>query len=475
MAPTTSDLRAVAWLLLALLGACAGKDAETADTDGGFPPSGESNATDSERTDSADTTAEQDTSGDTSGDTSDVGGRSCDPLPPAEGPIVTVSPSDVSTIPDILAGAAPGDTIAFEDGNYALSGVYLWVDTPEVTLRSVSGDRQGVVLDGGYVTTEIITVAASGVTIADLTITRAYTHPIHVVSTDAGDTLDTLIYNVHIIDPREQAIKINPHEARVHFPDRGTIACSLIELTDEGRPEVNPTAGGCYTGGVDAHGTMGWTVRDNRIQGFFCPQGLAEHAIHFWRGARDTTVERNFLRDNARGVGFGLASSGEARTFDDAPCGQGTYVGHLGGVVRNNAILARGAALFGSEGGFDCGICFWSACGASALHNTIVSTGDSFSSIEWRFAGSHDLSVFNNLVTHTTRERDGAVADTGANVTLDSLSGFVDAAEGDLHLLSTATEAIDQGQVLPEGACPEDMDGDPRDSTPDIGADEFVD
>lgn len=42
---------------------------------------------------------------------------------------------------------------------------------------------------------EGITVAASNVTIADLTIKRARTHAIHVVSSSSADTVNTLIYN----------------------------------------------------------------------------------------------------------------------------------------------------------------------------------------------------------------------------------------------------------------------------------------
>ncbi|HUT77873.1 MAG TPA: hypothetical protein VM285_09320, partial [Polyangia bacterium] len=356
-----------------------------------------------------------------------------------------------------------------------LGGAYIWIDTPGVTLRSASGDREAVILDGEYETTEIVTVAASDVTIADLTIRRAYTHPIHVVTTAAGDTTGTLIHNVHISDPREQAIKINPG-ADGCYPDFGEIACSRIELTDEGRPHVNPTSGGCYTGGVDAHQAQGWVIRDNEIEGFWCEQGLSEHAIHLWRGCRDTLVARNRLRDNARGVGFGLATEGETREYDDNPCPEagGAYVDHFGGVIRNNAIFASRAELFASAGGFDCGICLWSACGARAVHNSIVSTGDNFSSIEWRFAGAVVIEITNNAATHPLRERDGASATLAGNLEEAGLDLFEDGTGGDLHL-APGSAAIDQGVVLEPGLCDDDMDGAPRDDgAPDVGADEIA-
>ena len=133
------------------------------------------------------------------------------------------------------------------------------LDTPGVSLRSASGNRDAVVLDGDYVTTEIIQVAASNVTVADLTLREAYNHPIHVMSSATADTTGALIYNVHIIDPGQQAIKINPVDS-AHFPDQGVVACSQIELTDQGRAHIRDN---CYTGGVDAHQARGWVIRDN--------------------------------------------------------------------------------------------------------------------------------------------------------------------------------------------------------------------
>jgi hypothetical protein len=342
-----------------------------------------------------------------------------------------------------------------------------------VTLRSASGDRDAVILDGQYTSTEVITVAASDVTIADLTIRRAATHGIHVVSTDAGDTLNTLIYNVRIVDPRQQAIKINPGTAG-RYTDDGVVACSRLEMTDEGRPNIDPTATGCYTGGIDAHQSRGWVVRDNEIEGFWCASGLSEHAVHFWRGCRDTLVERNVMRNNARGVGFGMATSGDARTYTDRPCAEAGsgYVDHYGGIVRNNFIFAGRTELFASADGFDCGVCLWSACGARVVHNSVISTGANFSSIEWRFATSMSVEVANNIYSHALNERDGAAANQAGNVRIGVLDVFVDGPGGDLHLVDTASALIDQGAVLTGDVCPDDIDGELRDATPDVGADE---
>ncbi len=399
----------------------------------------------------------------------------CPPLPPSTGRSVAVGTE--AELWNAVNTAQEGDVILLADGTYNLgqNGHYVWIDTPGVTLRSASGNREAVILDDNYDGTEIVSIIASNVTIADLTIKRAGTHPIHVTTSDSGDTLDTLIYNVHIIDPREQAIKINPHTAQINYPDYGEIACSYIELTDEGRPHVNPTAGGCYTGGVDAHQARGWKIRDNVIEGFWCPNGLSEHGVHMWRGCRDTVVERNVFIDNARGVGFGLATSGDARTYADNPCPEagGGYVDHYGGVIRNNFIFASRSELFSSSAGFDCGICLWQACHATVVHNSVVSTQAPFSSVEWRFDNTY-ADITNNLVSHNLMDR-GGHATLAGNLDSAPLSLFVDGANGDLHLAEDASDAVDQGVSVEAGLCDDDIDGDARPIGParDIGADEY--
>jgi hypothetical protein len=382
--------------------------------------------------------------------------------------------SNVDALVRAVNDATPGDTILIADGLYALNGEYLRVDTADVTLRSASGNRDAVVLDGDYVTTEIVQVAASNVTIADLTLREAQYHPIHVV-TSGGHTLNTTIYNLRIVDPGQQAIKINP-SGDGFYPDGGTIACSRIELTESGRAQVWNINGSCYTGGVDAHQARDWTIRDNEITGFWCPNDLAEHGIHLWRGCRDTVVERNVLGDNARGIGFGLMEGGDARTYPDDPCpgAGGGYVGHYGGVIRNNAIWASDAGLLNSEYGFDCGICLAQSCGTWVGHNSVAATQAPFSGIEWRFAHT-EAAIVNNLLTHNLMAREGGTAQLAGNLEFQPLSLFVDGAGGDLHLAATATAAIDRGVAVTAGLCDEDMDGDtrPAGSARDVGADEY--
>jgi hypothetical protein len=81
------------------------------------------------------------------------------------------------------------------------------------------------------------------------------------------------------------------------------------------------------------------------------------------------------------------------------------------------------------------------------------------------------VTIHNNLVTHAIMLRDGAVADLQGNMSDNpDVSQFVDAANNDLHLVSEAT-AINAG--VPTSVV-EDIYGDPRDGSPDVGADEYV-
>jgi hypothetical protein len=392
----------------------------------------------------------------------------CDPLPAPTGHVVEVS--DVASLVAAVSGAAPNDTILIADGTYSLVGSPLLINADGVTLRSKSGKRDAVVLDGGYDSgagAMPITIHGSYVTVASLTVQRAYYHPIHVESVSA-DIKGTLLYDLHVIDPGEQAIKINGGEpAFTHFADDGVVACSRIELTAAGRAQVRNN---CYTGGVDAHAARGWTVRDNWIEGFYCSAGLSEHGVHFWKGSRDTTVERNVIRDNARGIGFGLGQAIQGRSYADKPCGGAENLGSYGGVVRNNAISAQASGLFGSQSGFDTGIGLEESCGTVVVHNSVASTQPpASSSLEIRFAATR-ATVTNNLLSAAFKVRDGAAPQGGGNAEQAPLALFRDVPAGDLHLKQAGAP---KGIALSPGVADRDLDGAARAlASPTVGADE---
>jgi len=311
-------------------------------------------------------------------------------------------------------------------------------------------------------------VKASNVTVADLTLRRAYTHAVHVNPADT--TIEnTVIHNVVVEDPGQQGIKVN--QSGTAYADHGVIRCSDIRLTDTGRPQIRDN---CYTGGIDAHRTRGWHVHDNHISGFWCDVGLSEHGIHFWQYNADTHIERNTIVNCARGIGLGLLgeASSTPREFEDTSCDDVTdFVEDVDGVIVNNTVLADDPDLFASGFGFDSGIALASACGATVVHNTVYSTSAPFSSIEWRYAGTQNSLVGNNLVSHPMRPRDAEVTLAG-NIETATSADFEDAAGHDLHLAASSS-AVDAGADLEDASPGTDIDQDARDDgAPDVGADE---
>jgi hypothetical protein len=387
----------------------------------------------------------------------------CRPIPSAGANAITIAAADAQALSEAVQRAIPGSTILLADGTYRLRWSLI-VRAAGVTIRSASGNARAVVLDGGYQANELIAIEASGVTIANVTLTRAVDHLVHLVPAPRSTIRGIRLSGLRLIDAGEQFIKANPDAGRTAFVDDAVVECSGFQLTEDGRGHIETLGGtSCYTGGVDVHASRGWVVRFNRFEGLFCRTGfLAEHAVHFWQNARDTIVENNVIVNCARGIGFGLgAANPPLRQWDDVEVAG--YAGHLGGLIRNNVIYADIAE-------YDTGIGLEQARDVRVLHNTVFAgpgATKAFSSIDLRFANTR-ASVHNNLVNNITRRADpGGIATH--NLEGVSAADFVDAAGLDFHLRA-GSKAIDAGLVLDDGG--EDLDGQPRGSRPDIGADE---
>ncbi len=366
----------------------------------------------------------------------------------------TVLVNSVSSLVNAVNAANGGGdkTILIADGYYPLNGNYLRITADGVSVASASGKRAQVILDGNYQTTEIFQIVASGVTISNLTLQEAYYHPIHIMAADDHDVIDTVIRNVHIIDPGQQAIKINQDGAKNYSPNNGLIEGCLIELTDTGRQKVLDINGSCYTGGIDAHHAANWIIRDNEVRGFWCADGLSEHGIHLWSFSANTLVERNRIIDCDRGIGFGLGDSG-----------------HVGGIIRNN-MLYHGP----DHGESDVGIGLESASGAQVYNNTIYHEHAYPNAIEYRFTATTDVTISNNLSNRAITSRQDGSATLAANVTTALPSWFLNTTAGDLHLNGPITGIIDKGIFI--SGLTDDLDKDrrPQGAGIDIGADEYL-
>jgi hypothetical protein len=379
----------------------------------------------------------------------------CGPLPAATGDVVTVS--TVSALQAAVDGLVSGRTILIADGTYALTNTLNVRGVTDVAIRSASGDRDAVVLDGrgmsnaayGNVPHVMAIYDAQRVLIADLTLRDAYFHNIQLHGEDDAD--DVTMRNLHVLDAGEQLIKGSSGGDPGPYSDGGIVECSLLEYTDRARS--------WYTNAVDVLAGADWIVRDNVIRNIRAPEGeLAGPAVLFWRNSLNTIVERNLFIENDRAIALGL-SAPDANSRD----GETTY-DHQDGIVRNNMIYR--------EGGGDIAISANYSRNVEIAHNTVIQNGTfAFGTIEYRF-GSTSGSIVNNLTDGQIWQRDGATATLGGNVTTASPGWFVDAAAGDLHLLATATGAIDQasGSAVTDDY---DTEGRPAGPAADVGADEF--
>jgi hypothetical protein len=394
--------------------------------------------------------------------------------------VVMVEGAGEMSLRAAVSSANAGDTVVLADGTYTLpdagegeySGIY--ITTPDITVRSESGDASAVVIDGAYRShggsTAPITIAASGVVVAHLTVTRSVFHLIHIWAD--GD--EALVHDVHMVDGGQQFLKSSVNEGSV---DAVEISCSQFRMTDEGRDNVwgygasdgNTT---CYTGGIDTHNARDWDVHDNLFQGIYCnadgvqrpahgrfPElrgnmtytgGLSEHGIHMWDSAQGSShnIARNQILNCARGIGIGLVDT--------------VY----GTRVVNNTVYSEHA---GSRE-HDVGIIIERGVDMLVAHNTVyMSHPEAYGSgIEYRFGETSNVTLHGNLSNRDIRARDGAVATEVGNVQAGEDGWYVDATAGDLHLVDCA--AVDTVERHPE--VPEDMDGTPRDATTPVGADD---
>jgi len=374
----------------------------------------------------------------------------CPPLDPVPADAERVGPDQAAELEAILASAAPGSTVALEDGTYVLDR-HIVVTVDGLTLRSVSGDPDAVVITGSPGTIAALQIEAPDVTIAEMTIQDEFEHGLRFKAAATGAS----VVRMHFLDVQSDAIKVDPSGSP--WADGGEIRCSHFALSEAGLALMSSDS----PKGVGLQGTGGWAIRDATFEGFFDPGSLAPPVIAIDHGSFDTVVERLHMRDVELGVKDGLTGS-PMRPLTGYCAG----LSAAGTIIRNVMI-----ATVDSRASLDAGVSLDMSCQAVVVHNTIATVTEPFSSIEWR-AGVTQGLVQNNLSTHPMRDRDGAVAAIG-NIEDAAPTDFVDLLAGDLHLVELA-EAIDQGEPLGLDAPEDDYDGDPRDLDPDVGADEWV-
>ncbi len=386
--------------------------------------------------------------------------------------IIELSTDDI--IRDAVYYAEPGSEITLADGVYHVHDI-IQVRNPGITIRSKSGNREAVILDGNGAGTplsrsnfvaEVLQIRASDVTIENLTIRYAATHGIHA-SGAADHTIRNLrLRNLHVYDCGEQIIKVNSNgnKNNLHWVDSGLIENCLIEFIDNS--VMRDMGAYFYTGGVDVHGGRNWVIRHTTFKNIWRENKMMEHAVHFWSRSRNSLVENNTFINCWRAIGFGMktSESGLIRSYEDH-AGEDPYYDHVGGMIRNNSVYND------LDHRLETGIELMNVLDVEVYHNTVLSIAEPFNSIEYRWPDTR-VTIINNLCSHRIMRRNEAQGHLAANIEQAANNWFVNSEEGDFHLSETATSAIDQGVVLEDRKAGLDIDGELRGDSPDIGADE---
>jgi hypothetical protein len=384
-------------------------------------------------------------------------------------PITGTRIVNVSTEPQLqsaVANAQVGDTIVLADGVYTLTSSLYLNNKNNVTIRGTDG-CDGATLVGKGMDNPNYGAVPFGVwsnslntTVAHLTIRDTYDN---ILIFNAG-AQSPHIYSVRLLNAGSQFVKANPTDATNGVGvDSGVLEYSWLEYT-AGPPATDHGAGFGYTNGISAHAADGWIIRKNMFKNFHTPDSdayLWNPAVLMWNHSSNTLTEQNTFINVDRAIAYGLVE--QATGFD-----------HQGGTIRNNFVyMAPGLYSASRTAGSDGQIIVWDSPDSVVYHNTLLTNGNVLYSIQFRFVETTGGEARNNLADAPISLRDGATAAQSGNLTSATSGMFVNPAAADLHLLATATAAIDKAPTL--AAVTNDFDGDarPQGTGYDIGADEF--
>ncbi len=336
--------------------------------------------------------------------------------------------------------------IRIDDGTYTLSS-QLWIGRQGTDIRGLSGNAENVIIQGqgmhGSVPM-IFEVAAEDFHLEGVTLKNVANHAVQVHGELGAH--NPRFKNVIFQDTYEQMLKVSYNlSVSAQKLSGGMVENCVFEYTSGIGPQY-------YIGGIDVHNGKDWIIRDSVFKNIRSPSGsLAEHAIHFWSDSEGTLVERNLIINCDRGIGFGLGDRG-----------------HSGGIIRNNMIYHDT-----SEGFADVGISLENAKDARVYNNTVFMENSYPNAIEYRFPGTSDVYIANNLTNKAILSRDGGSGLLQGNFTNATGNLFSDDFPGDLHLKTHTTGVSDSGVLIPQ--LTDDFDGDarPMGIGIDIGADEF--
>lgn len=373
-------------------------------------------------------------------------GCTCTPIPTTGTEITVSNVQELESAIDQANINNGNTTIILEPGEYQLSYNLRLIteNMANTTIMGSTDNKDDVYIKGlgwdNNLVTHIFLVEADNFTVANMTIGEVFYHPIQVQSNPI-DADNFTAQNVKFLDAKEQLLKVSGGGGPL-YSDNGKVLCCEFEFT-------NGIAYQYYTGGIDAHRAVDWEVKYNTFKHIRSPEyDLAEHAIHFWRECSGTIVESNLIINCDRGIGFGL--------------GEGFENGHTGGLIMNNMVHTSRDVGIGLETSTD-----------TKIYNNTVVTDNYPRSIEYRFTGTTDALITNNLVNGEISDRSsGSTGVLTTNYQFASTAIFTGADVYDYHLDGQPNWLVDQGSYLTEVKKDYDCEDRPVSDVSDIGADQ---
>lgn len=377
------------------------------------------------------------------------------PLPPPSGEVLEAN--DPETLHRAAGRVRRGGTILLADGIYPMTRT-LVIATDGVTLRSRSGHRDRVILEGAGTLGEMIAIRSStGVTIADLTVrnvrwngikldTDMYVQRVTIRNCILQNIWQRAIKGVKV--PEKDRERTRPRDCRIEY-------CLFVNDRPkryEDDPADTPSNfGGNYIGGIDVMFAAGWTIADNVFVGIHGRTGEARGAVFLWQDIRDCVVERNVVVDCDSGICLGNSSKP-----DDIPV-------HCTGVIVRNNFVTRA---------HENGILADYTRNCTIVHNTVHDPESRLGRLIRIVHHNPGLVVADNLLDGPPpRIESSSRIELRDNYSGDLRKAFVAPAEGNLRLTAAATAAIDRATPRPD--VPNDIDRNPRGPAPDLGAHEF--
>ena len=370
---------------------------------------------------------------------------------PASATLWTVS--TVAQLQSAVNSAQPGDIIELTDGTYtvtAYNGILIQ-DKNNLTLRSQSGNRDAVIVKGQgindrdiYFTFQL--VRSDYITLENMTLRDTY---YHCVQLNEGSS-NYVLRNLYLWDAGEGPVKTTVLPGVLDlYCDDGLIEDCVIGYTTTGMRSV--------VEGIDLIASARTVIRNCD---FINAKAKKQVGYGFFvkGNGEDTVVDNCYFQNCDIGLSFGdgLCPWDYSRYLQEHP-------EHRRGIMKNNVV----------HGTYDVGIYLTEATDFKCYNNTVWSTYRSGSSIDFRYLQTTG-TCYNNISSQSYRLRDGATPTLSNNLWNAPASLFVNQAGTDYHLVSTATQAIDQG-LDTTADVPYDMDGEtrPKGSAVDIGADEY--